>query len=142
MRLELELDGVTHWLDFQRKLTRGDTRRWFKALEIEWPVGEDGELRKMEPGEEDELLADKDVRLLAILGEWCSSCYLEDVDGKVYRSLADLTPEALDNLDWAVLDFLFSAPTEIRARRARLGETKGGRSSRTSQGEAARRKNS
>ena len=96
----------------------------------------------MKPGEEDELLADKDVRLLAILGEWSSACYLEDVDGKVYRSLADLTPEALDNLDWAVLDFLFSAPTEIRARRARLGETKGGRSSRTSQGEAARRKNS
>jgi hypothetical protein len=62
------------------------------------------------------------------LARWCSACYLADVDGNEYHTIAEVTPDALIAMDAPLYQMVHSAASEAFSRRASLGEARGGRS--------------
>jgi hypothetical protein len=108
VKLTLKLDDCEHWIEIKSTWLRGDMKKWEAAK-----------------GEKESLL------MLAI---WCPRIHVFDVDGKLYEAIADLTEEALDNLDVAVLRFLFGAPVTAYMERGRLGNAVGGLLSATQKG--------
>jgi hypothetical protein len=106
MRLTLTLDNTEHWIDLKDVWSRRDLRAWLDLLGT--------------PG------AGGDGEQLALLSGWSSACHLVDIDGVVYERVSALSSEALDNLDAAVLRFVFNAPTAAYEQRASLGNARRG----------------
>lgn len=131
MRIELELDEKTYWVEFKDRFTRREMREWHKAQELRWPEDEDGKVPLLNPEERVAVLRGTEERMLALLCKWCSGCYLEDAEGTVFHSIETLSPEALEDFDWALLDFLFNIPVYVRAKRSQLGNVDGGLQLRT-----------
>lgn len=118
MKLTLRIAGEPEqWLVTKDRWTRADLRRWAAALPDE-------------PGQElEDRLRRRDEARLAILCEWVTACHIEDVEGNVYTSLDDVTPEVLDRLDMPIYQLLVNLPSEASAQRGRLGEVTSGASS-------------
>lgn len=122
MKLELTLDDKTYWVEVKDKWTRRDIRKWY-------------ELGKAEAGDfdTDESSEAYAYRVaegkLAQLREWSPTraCFCEDVDGKTFNSLDEITPEDLDAFDAPVYDLLMNAALLARSQRSRLGEMSGRR---------------
>ena len=128
MRLELELGGKTYWVEFKDSFTRRETKQWYDTQELRFPEPKKDKEGNIEPfgaDARDEVLRETEKRMLELLGQWCSACFLEDAEGKIYNSLSELSPDTLDGFDWSLLDFLFNVPLYARAKRSRLGEVVG-----------------
>jgi hypothetical protein len=119
MRLTLKIKGEPdQWIDMVDKWNRRMIRAWDDSLKVPTPG--------MTEEAQEALARETDERMLTLLRAWSSGCYLVDMDGAAYHSLDEITPEVLDNLDWPVVQFLYSAPYRARNERGRLGEVKGG----------------
>lgn len=121
MRLERKIGDVTYWLDVKDAWTMRDIRQWREASNLE---GVDWGSNEAVSASESDIAAAK----LALLQKWCSGCYLADTDGNEYRDIAAVTPDALMAMDAPLYQMVHSAASEAFARRASLGEARGGRS--------------
>ena len=118
MRLEIEVDGGTYWLDVKDHWTQRNRRTWTRA----------GELH---PDDFDSIdSSEAAVRRtneakLALLRQWSTGCYLIDDDGKEFHSVDEIALDDLENMDAAFFRFLLNAPLDAWDMRSRLGEPKG-----------------
>ena len=140
MRIEYKLGEQTYWVEFKEPFTRKETKQWYDAQDLRLlvPDKKESEAEKKEPDAEgqkpnlvQQAVLKSENQMLGLLAQWCSSCFLEDVAGNVYNSISELTPDVLDEFDYALLDFLFNVPLYARAKRGRLGEVVGLPQSRT-----------
>lgn len=120
MRLERVVGDKTYWLELKDAWTQRDLRQWRQA----------GSLAEAD-FTNNEAIDDAEMRVnaakLALLQTWCSSCYLVDVDGNEYHEIAQVTAEAVSAMDAPLYQMFHNAASEAFARRATLGEARGGR---------------
>ena len=114
MRITIEVGKeVTYWFEVKDRWSRGDLRLWREALAKD-------ELALRNDAKADE------SHTLTLLGQWCPALYVEDLDGKAYHTVAELSAEVLDALDAPATRVLYNLPTIAFNQRAALGELKSG----------------
>jgi len=115
VKLSLTLPGeAEQYVICKDKWTRRDLRAWYDAMSAT-PEGKPTPL---------ETASYRLERALELLRGWCTSCRIEDVDGNVYTSLDDITPDAIENMDGPVADLLTNLCPTALAERSKLGEVK------------------
>jgi len=130
MRLEREIGGVTYWLEVKDRWTRRDRKRWQAAgsladerfADIAADKSLDDEART------DAIIWRIAEAKLTLLREWGGACYLADEDGNEYRTISEVTPQALDVMQSPLYELVHNVAAEAWSVSASLGEPKGRRS--------------
>lgn len=118
MRITIKVgEETTYWFDVKDRWSRGDLGRWRDALAAD-------EIALRGASKDDPLAGEHHV--LELLSQWCSALYVEDIEGKAYRSVAELSCEALDALDAPAARTLYNLAIIAFNQRAALGELKSG----------------
>jgi len=124
MRVELEIESKTYFVEFKSTFTRREMKEWYAAQDLRFPERKRG-APPLTQEERDAIVTASEQAMLDLLDQWCGECYFEDVEGVVYTKISDLSPEILDGLDWSQLDFLFNIPVHARKQRSQLGNVVG-----------------